>query len=301
MKDLIERLRDERLAPFAEQQAAIWAELRQESNVELGPIRLRGTSTRRRLVLDVTVDGVDGAALGVMSQGELHALGLALFLPRATVPESPFRFVVIDDPVQAMDPAKVDGLARVLLRAAETRQVVVFTHDDRLADAVRRFSPRDASTRFLEVVRRERSVVEIRRTHDPASRCLDEGWALAATPDLPDEIKSALVPAFCKTAVDAVCTDVFRRRRLTAGARHQDVENTLVKAQRTAAKASLALFDGPGKKTTDVVRRISNTWGRAAGETFRVISNGGHALCRGDMKALVGDTRTLVAKLSETP
>ena len=52
------------------------------------------------------IDGVAGAALGVMSQGELHALALALFLPRATLPESPFRFVVIDDPVQSMDPAQ---------------------------------------------------------------------------------------------------------------------------------------------------------------------------------------------------
>jgi wobble nucleotide-excising tRNase len=51
----------------------------------------------------VTVDGVEGAALGVMSQGELHAMALSLFLPRATLPESPFRFVVIDDPVQSMD------------------------------------------------------------------------------------------------------------------------------------------------------------------------------------------------------
>ena len=44
-----------------------------------------------------------------MSQGELHALALALFLPRATAPESPFRFIVLDDPIQAMDPSKVEG------------------------------------------------------------------------------------------------------------------------------------------------------------------------------------------------
>ncbi len=90
------------------------------------------------MTLDVTIDGVPGAALGVMSQGELHALALSLFFPRATLPESPFRFVVVDDPVQSMDPAKVDGLARVLERAAATRQVLVFTHDDRLSEAVRR-------------------------------------------------------------------------------------------------------------------------------------------------------------------
>ena len=70
--------------------------------------------------------------------GRLHALALSLFFPRATMDESPFRFVVVDDPVQSMDPAKVDGLARVLEEAAATRQVVVFTYDDRLPEAVRR-------------------------------------------------------------------------------------------------------------------------------------------------------------------
>ena len=77
-----------------------------------------------------------------MSQGELNALALSVFLPRATLPESPFRFVVIDDPVQSMDPAKVDGLARVLAEPPRDRQVVVFTHDDRLPEAVRRLQHR---------------------------------------------------------------------------------------------------------------------------------------------------------------
>ena len=54
-----------------------------------------------------------------MSQGELHALALALFLPRATAASSPFRFVVLDDPIQAMDPAKIDGFVQVL---SEDRQ-----------------------------------------------------------------------------------------------------------------------------------------------------------------------------------
>ena len=95
---------------------AIWNQLRLQSNVSLDehpPARATATA-RASVELDVTVDGTEGAALGVMSQGELHALALSLFIPRATLPESPFRFVVIDDPVQSMDPARVDGLARVL-------------------------------------------------------------------------------------------------------------------------------------------------------------------------------------------
>src|SRR6202042_121261 len=90
-----------------------WTELRQDSNVSLGELRLLGASNQRRLSLDVKVDGEDGSALGVMSQGELNCLALSLFLPRASMPESPFRFVVIDDPVQAMDPAEVAGRGSV--------------------------------------------------------------------------------------------------------------------------------------------------------------------------------------------
>jgi hypothetical protein len=67
---------------------------------------LVGAHARRRIALPVSVDGVDnGTALGVMSQGELHALGLATFLPRSCAEEGPFRFIIIDDPVQSMDQA----------------------------------------------------------------------------------------------------------------------------------------------------------------------------------------------------
>lgn len=297
-KKIIDRLRDERLAPFAAQQAAIWSDLRQESNVDLGPVQLRGTATRRRLVLDVTVDGAGAAALGVMSQGELHALGLALFLPRATVPESPFRFIVIDDPVQAMDPAKVDGLARVLLRTAETRQVVVFTHDDRLADAVRRFSPHGFPAQHLDVVRREQSGIEIRQALDPASRCLDEAWAVARTDGLPEDVKMALVPALCKSAVDAVCIDVFRRRRLAAGERHHDVEDRIAEAPRTATKAALAIFNDTTRER-DLLSHISNKWGWSAGNVFKTVKGAGHGPWGGDYTALVRETREFVEKLGE--
>lgn len=55
------------------------------------------------------MDGVPTEALAVMSQGELHALALALFIPRATTPNSPFRFIVLDDPIQAMDRPRSTG------------------------------------------------------------------------------------------------------------------------------------------------------------------------------------------------
>ena len=74
-------IRDDRMAQLTETSAQVWGMLRQESNVDLGPVKLAGTSTQRHVSVDVTVTACRRAALSVMSQGELHALGLALFLP----------------------------------------------------------------------------------------------------------------------------------------------------------------------------------------------------------------------------
>jgi hypothetical protein len=159
-----------------------------------------------------------------MRQGELHSLALSLFLPRATLPESPFRFICIDDPVQSMDPSRVDGLARALADAALTRQVIVFTHDDRLPSAVRRLGlPATIHT----VTRRAQSVVEVRQTADPVSTLLDDARAIALTDDLPEEVASRVVPGFCRAAVEAACMERVRRRRLLRGDTHEEVEELL--------------------------------------------------------------------------
>jgi hypothetical protein len=123
LKNAAAEIRRERFAPIATKAMAVWELLRRDSNVSLEEIGLAGQGTHRRVDLNVTVDGVGAAALGVMSQGELRALALSLFIPRASLPESPFRFLVIDDPVQSMDPARVDGLARVLEMVARSRGV----------------------------------------------------------------------------------------------------------------------------------------------------------------------------------
>ncbi len=258
-------IRDDRFAPIAEKAAGIWENLRQQSHVELGRIQLTGEGTRRRVALDVTVDGVEGAALGVMSQGELHSLALSLFVPRATLPESPFRFIVIDDPVQSMDPARIDGLARVLEGAAMDRQVVVFTHDDRLAEAVRRL---DIAAETIEVTRREGSVVELRRALDPVGRYLEDAFALAGTADLPSSAAARVVPALCRLALEAACMEMVRRRRLGRGEPHAEVERTLRDAGRLTRLAALALFDDVARDG-DVLARIERESGPAAAETFR--------------------------------
>ena len=293
LKAATDDIRNERLAPLAEQARAIWRMLRQESNVDLGAIRLTGSATQRRVELDVTVDGTPGSALGVMSQGEVNALALSVFLPRATLPASPFRFLVIDDPVQAMDPAKVDGLARVLESTAAGRQVIVFTHDNRLAQAVRQLS---IPASILEVTRRPGSAVQIRTCLDPAEQALQDARALAADGSLPPEVAARVVPGLCRTAVEAAFTEAIWRHQLRAGRRHEEIEDDLEAARvRLNPLAALALT-GDASKGGEVLPKL-NAWGHRYADTYRTLNKGAHVAHDGDLRLLTGDAGHLVTKI----
>ena len=287
-------IRAERFAPIADRSAGIWARLRQGSSVDITRFGLTGSGNRRRLAVDVTVDGVEGAALGVMSQGELHSLALSLFLPRATLPSSPFRFVVIDDPVQAMDPSKVDGLARVLDDIAAERQVIVFTHDDRLPEAVRRLG---IEARQLQVTRRGQSLVEVRSVSDPVARYFDDAHALVLTPDLSPDVARRVVPVFCRSALEAACHEVVRRRWIARGVPHSEVERSLEQAQSLIAKASLVLFDEPGREG-EVGSEINSRFGNQAGDAFYQSNRGSHTgLSSGALRNLIEGCERLAKTL----
>lgn len=321
-----DEIRRERFAPIAEHTRSLWAELRHESNVSLERIDLLGANTRRRVDLLVSVDGVgasangekagaagtaaagsvrslpgDGggavsktpAALGVMSQGELNALALSLFIPRATLAESPFRFLLVDDPVQSMDPARVEGLARVLDQVAASRQVIVFTHDDRLPEAVRRLG---IDARVIEVTRRPGSIVELRAGQDPIARALDDARALSLERGLPAETICRVVPGLCRQAVEAAATETIRRRRLARGERHADVEALLADAQKLYSLVALALFDDAAR-TTDVLSALRNRCGATAPDTFKACNEGAHGDWSGDALTLVRDTEKLARGL----
>ena len=293
LKAATDDIRNERLAPLAEQARAIWRMLRQESNVDLGAIRLAGSATQRRVELDVSVDGTPGSALGVMSQGEVNALALSVFLPRATLPASPFRFLVIDDPVQAMDPAKVDGLARVLEATASGRQLIVFTHDNRLADAVRQLSIPAA---ILEVTRRPGSAVQIRTSLDPVEQALRDAGALAADDSVPSEVAARVIPGLCRTAVEAAFTEAIWRQQLHAGRPHDEIEDNLEAARvRLNPLAALALT-GDASKGGDVLPRL-NAWGHRYADTYRILNKGVHVTHDGDLRLLIADARGLVTKI----
>jgi recombinational DNA repair ATPase RecF len=286
-------VRNARLAPFAQASAQVWETLRQESNVELGPITLAGAGTQRRVALDVTVDGASGAALSVMSQGELHALGLALFLPRATAADSPFGFVIIDDPVQSMDPAKVDGLARVLSVAAASRQVVVFTHDDRLPAALRQLQ---LPAMVWAVTRRERSEVSLKKVTDPVSRYLDDARALARTDQLPTTVRAVAVAGMCRGAIEAACVEVVRSRELGARIPHEEVERRIESAHSVQELMALALF-GSVSRVREVVAQVRSLGGEPCVRAFWDAKRGVHDPMQGDLRRFVEDTERLTKAL----
>lgn len=289
-------LRDERLAPLAEKSRAIWDQLRQESSVDLGTFRLTGTNTQRRLDLDVSIDGQPGAALGVMSQGEINALALSIFLPRATMPDSPFNFLVIDDPVQAMDPAKVDGLAKVLSTVAKERQVIVFTHDNRLAAAIKDLS---IPATILEVTRQPQSLVTVRHCLNASKQALKDAGDVSKDPDVPAEVLGRVVPGLCRTAVEAAFTEAFWRRQLRAGQTRAQIEAaTEGKKRKLVNIAALALFgtadDGP-----KAIQEVERLWGRTLARVLRDLNRGTHDGYQGNLDLLISDSRGLVRKIDE--
>jgi hypothetical protein len=295
VREAAAELQAERLAPIAGAAKANWDELRQESNVSLDGFWLRKSGNVRRAEIAVSIDGSEASAFGVMSQGELHSLAVSVFLPRAGFRESPFRFMVIDDPVQSMDPSKVDGLARVLAGSAKDRQVIVFTHDERLPEAVRRLGL-DAT--ILEVTRRPESIVEVRPALDPVERHIDDARALIRSEEVPPEVAARVVPGFCRLALEAACTEVVRRRRLAAGSSHADVEEALDRCTTLTTFLALALFDDE-TKGSQVLTSINNRFGGRAGDAVKLVNKGVHDTISADLRDLVRDSAVLARQLAE--
>lgn len=290
LKDATAELRRERLQPVVEAAQANWAELRHESNVALGEVELRKEGTRRYAAFDVTVDGSSSSAFGVMSQGELAALAVSVFLPRASLPASPFGFMVIDDPVQSMDPAKVDGLARVLARAAETRQVIVFTHDARLPEAVERL---DIDARIMHVKRRAQSKVEIVAHRPPSDRYVGEALAFSKTENVSDEVRARVVPGLCRSAIEAACAARIRQRLIGEGVSHAAVEERLM--EKTSLNTWLAdAFELTVAQGNEIAGRVRQLAGDDGVATVRLVNKGAHQLIAADGQQLAESTKRLV-------
>lgn len=115
-----------------------------------------------------------------------------------------------------MDPNKVEGLAEVLDDLARTRQVIVFSHDDRLAQAARRL-PHPPT--ILTVGRGSQSQIVVRSLSLPAERYLDHAYALLKDTGLGDGIRRRVLPGVLRQAVETAAWERHSTERLRAGDR----------------------------------------------------------------------------------
>ena len=290
----IEDERESRFAPVKARAIQFWNLIARESNVHLQDIELTGHGTAKRVALKVTVDDKDAPALGVLSQGELNAMTLSLFLPRVLMPATPFGFVIVDDPVQAMDEVRVDGLAHVLSEVGRTRQVVVFTHDARLPEAFERLSLPHAKRR---VTRGLGSAVVVSPLIGPWEQRLKDARDVTQTPDLPAHISGRVVPGFCRQALEAVCLDVLRRHWLARGDAFAEVEKRLA---RPGLRELLSLlFFGDAHKHQGLDARLRKLKVQGAVEIYLDCQSGAHEGFTGDLVDMVDRTRALCDALGK--
>ncbi len=87
----------------------------------------------------------------LFSEGQLNVVALSYFLGLAlNAREGALPFLVLDDPLQAMDALAVWDFAEVCHRVHEHRQLILSTHDRRFASLLRRkLAARDADVRTL--------------------------------------------------------------------------------------------------------------------------------------------------------
>jgi hypothetical protein len=277
LMSLLKESREARMNAISEKAQEIWRYLCEDSSVALGGVTLSGSDayTGRKLVLDATVDGVEASALGVASQGELFSLALALFLPRVMAKQSPFDFIVIDDPVQSMDPAKVEGLARLLDDVAKTHQVVVFTHDTRLSDALR-FGGIKATIR--QVTRSRNSRVKITDADDPVKQELKAARDIADDRALTPALRGELVPCQCRIALEAALRQPALRTLIATCTDRDDravIDERIARAGDLINLASLALF-GTRREKPDVYGEIKHRCGEDTARVIELCNKGAH-------------------------
>ncbi len=287
-------VRAERFRPIADRARRFWETMGKGSSVALDDLTLAGQANRRHLDIATSVDGRNTPALAVMSQGELNALSLSLFLARALLPESPFRFLVIDDPVQAMDPTKVEGLARVLAEAAEERQVIVFTHDERLSATVHRLR---IEHKLLAVTRHENSQVQCQPVQEPVRRHLGDARAVWLTDPLDDNTRQRVIPGFCRQALEAACVEAVWRARTSAGCDYARTEQDVTHAQTLNDKLKLVLLDDLNGNHQDMRNALYQRFGTRARDVVDACNRGAHGHWRGGMDGLIDGTEWLAKRI----
>ena len=255
LKELVDDLIVDRFEPISADVKETFQQLKGLSNVDLQHPRLSGSGNKRGLGLPALIAGArePKEARALLSQGELTTLGLSLFLPRIRQAACPVGFAIIDDPLQSMDRSKVDGFARALADTSQSRQLIVFTHDARLAEAIQRLRI-DATV--IEIRRTAKSEVTAERIADPTTRYLKDAKSLLDSGRLPAEARWRVVPNLLRSAIEAAAAAAVMRTRISQGVPHEDVEQAFASALTTRDKLAQAFgIDKKGQGDLDAELR----------------------------------------------
>jgi DNA repair exonuclease SbcCD ATPase subunit len=95
--------------------------------------------------------GVEANPLLVFSEGQLNVVALSYFLGMAlNARDAMLPFLILDDPLQALDTIAVLGFGDLCRRMRDHRQLLITTHDRRFADILaRKLAPREPDVRTI--------------------------------------------------------------------------------------------------------------------------------------------------------
>jgi hypothetical protein len=134
----------------------------------------------------------------------------------------------------------------------------------------------------------------VAESSDPATRLLDDAFAIAADEAVPDDIKRRAVPMLCREALELTAKDVFSSRALAQGRSRTDVESAWEAAQKVSRRLALALsLDADDNDAVD-------KWlagGPARKVTMTIVNKGVHQGAF-NPKGAVNDARRAVSDLA---
>lgn len=203
---------------------------RETERLHLRKVTLDPTGGRRDVTLEhrprLLGATVNAAIDDVLSEGEQTALGLAGFLTEVEFDESKSA-VVLDDPVSSLDAGRRSRVARRLVELAQSRQVIVFTHEATFVNALNKVG------RDLEVEVAERAIM--RQGARPGLTADKHPWSVKDIPARVNDLESEL--AGLKRERSDLDSDSYTRRAQEWGGRlsqaweravNMDVVNELV-------------------------------------------------------------------------
>lgn len=244
VEDIRSQLRKKRSISLEGKAGARVKDLLADAQLELKKISVLSTKASMELI-DQNGRPVD---LGMLSAGQRNAVLLAPLL--ASVDAGPFGFLILDDPVHAFDELRVDRLADALAKLAETRRVIVLTHDDRLKEnlAARTI---ECDTRLVDRSSVTGSVQITDSSHFWDQLLTDAGqvYDLAVAESGSASDVTASIRGLCRISIDnALRTFTLRNAALSARDTKTDLE-LLDKAYTTEKRLHVAemLWDGPSR------------------------------------------------------